>query len=57
MMLHIMPSYVVHNERKGVQQCEDKEGIGNPSVEDLKFLVRDSCEQCDPIRLTRSCTG
>ena len=56
-VLHVMPPDVVHNEWECVQERKDKEGIGNPSVEDLKSLVRDSRKQCDPVRLTRRCTG
>jgi hypothetical protein len=57
MRLHVMPPNVVHNEWERVQKGQDKEGIGDPSVEYLKSLVRHSCEQCDPVRLTRCCTG
>lgn len=57
MILHVMPPNVVHNEWECVQERKDKEGVRDPSVEDLKLLVRNSSEQCDPVRLTRSCTG
>lgn len=40
MLLHIMPPNMKHNEWKCVQEREDKEGIGDPSMEDLKSLVR-----------------
>jgi hypothetical protein len=39
MVLHVMPLNVVDNEGERVHECQDKEGIGNPSVEDLKSLV------------------
>jgi hypothetical protein len=57
MGLHVMPPNVVHNEWEGVQKREDKKGIGNPSVKDLKSFVRDSREKCNPVRLSRRCTG
>lgn len=56
MVLHVMPPNVVHNKWKCMQERKDKEGIGNPSVENLKSFMRNSCEQCDPVRLGRGCT-
>jgi hypothetical protein len=55
-MLHIMPPNMVYDEWKGVQESKDKEGIGYPSVENLKSLVGDASKQCNPIRFARSCT-
>jgi hypothetical protein len=57
MGLHVMRPNVEHNEWECMQERKDKEGIGNPSVENLKSLVRNSREQCDPVRLTGGCTG
>lgn len=57
MMLHVMPPDVVYNEWECVQERKDKKGVGNPSMEDLKPLVRNSGEQCNPISLARSCAG
>ena len=54
--LHVMPPNVVHNEWECVQERKDEKGIGYPSVEDLKSLMRNSREQCDPVRLGRGCT-
>ena len=57
MLLHVMPPNMINNEWECVHERKDEECIGNPSVEDLKSLVGDSCEQCNPIRLSRSCTA
>lgn len=57
MRLHVVPPNVVHDEWKCVQERKEKEGIGDPSVEDLKSLVGNSGQQCDPIRLCCGCTG
>jgi hypothetical protein len=56
MLLHIVPVDVVYDERERVHEGKDKEGIGNPSVEDLESLVRNACEERDPVRFTRRCT-
>lgn len=56
MVLHIMPPNMVHDEGERVQERKNKEGIRNPSVEDLKPLVRDSRKQRDPVRLSCGCT-
>jgi hypothetical protein len=56
MRFHIMPSNMEHNEREGMQECKDEKGVGDPSVEDLKFFVRSSREQRNPVRLARRCT-
>lgn len=50
MLLHIVPVDVVYDERERVHEGKDKEGIGNPSVEDLESLVRNACEERDPVR-------
>jgi hypothetical protein len=52
-----MPMDVVHNEGECVQERKNEKGISNPSMEDLKSLVRHSGEQRDPIGLTRGRTG
>lgn len=57
MVLHVLKPDVVYDEWECVHESKDKKGIGNPSVEDLEFLVRNSCQQCDPIRLACGCTG
>jgi len=56
MFFHVMPSDMVYNKRESVQQGKYKEGIGDPSVENLKPFVRDPREKSDPVRLTRRCT-
>jgi hypothetical protein len=42
MALHVMPVNVIDNEGKCVHEGEDKEGVGDPSMEDLESLVRNS---------------
>ena len=54
---HVVESDVVDNERKRMHQSEDEECIRGPSVKDLEFLMRDTRQERDPIRLAGSCTG
>lgn len=56
-LLHVMPPNMVHNKRESVHEREDKEGVRNPPVENLKFLMRNSREQGDPIGLAGGCTA
>jgi len=44
MLLHVVPMNMVDNEGECVHECKDEEGVGNPSVEDLESLMRDSRE-------------
>lgn len=46
---HVVVSDVPDNEREGMHQCQNKEGIRDPAMEDLKLLVSNSCYQRDPI--------
>jgi hypothetical protein len=55
MRLHIMRPNMEHDEGERVQERQGEEGVSYPSVEHLKLLVRDTGEQCDPIRL--GCCG
>ena len=48
---HIVPSNVVHDERKSVHEGEHKEGVCGPSMEDLYLLMRDSGDEGDPVCL------
>jgi hypothetical protein len=57
LFFHVMPTNVVHDEGECMQERQDKESVGNPSVENLKSLVRNSREKRDPVCLTRGCTG
>lgn len=52
---HIMKPDMIDNEGKSMHKCQEEKGIGRPAMEDLKPLVRNSCEKCDPIRLACSC--
>jgi hypothetical protein len=44
MLLHIVPVDMVYNERERVHERQDEEDIGDPSVEDLESLMRNSCD-------------
>jgi hypothetical protein len=55
MVLHVMRPNMNHDERERVHERQYEEGIGDPSVEHLKLLVRDTGDQSDPIRL--GCCG
>lgn len=57
MVLHVMELDMIYDEWECVHESKDKKSIGNPSVEDLESLVRDSRQQCDPIRLACGCAG
>lgn len=54
---HVVVPDVIHNERKRMHQCEHEEGVRDPSVKDLQFLMSDPCQQRDPVRLACSCAG
>lgn len=56
-MLHVLKLDMVYNEWECVHEGKDKKSIRNPSVEDLEFFVRNSRQQCDPIRFACGCAG
>ena len=41
---HVMKPDVVHNEWERVHERKEEKGIGDPSVENLQFLVGNSSE-------------
>lgn len=53
---HVMKSYMVDDKRKGVHQCKNEKGIGDPSVKHLELLMRNTGKKCDPARLRGSRT-
>lgn len=55
MLLHVMLVNMIDYERECMHEAEYKEGVCNPSVEDLKFLMRNPSDQYDPVRLYRCC--
>lgn len=54
---HVPESNVIDDERKRVHKCEEEEGVGYPSVEDLELLVGNAREERDPVRLGCRRTG
>jgi hypothetical protein len=52
-----MPVNVIHNKGECMHERKNEESIGDPSVKDLKPLMRNTRKECDPIRLARRCTS
>lgn len=50
---HIVKPDVKDNKGKRMHKREEEKGVGYPSVEHLELLVRDTREECDPVRLSR----
>ena len=50
---HIMEPDVKDDEWESVHERKEEEGIGDPSVEQLQLLMRNSREERNPVRLTR----
>lgn len=54
---HVVVANVEYNEWERVEQCEQKESVGYPSMEDLQLFVRNASQQCDPVCFTSSRTA
>lgn len=50
---HIVKSYVKDDKGKRMHKCEEEKSVRYPSMEYLELLVRDTREECDPVRLGR----
>jgi hypothetical protein len=47
---------MVDDKRKGVHQCKNEKGVGDPSVKHLELLMRNAGKKCDPTCLRGSRT-
>ena len=57
MGLHVIPMNVVYDKWECMKQGEDEKRIGDPSMEDLEPLMRNTGDQGDPVSFTRSGAG
>lgn len=54
MTLHVTRMDVIHDEGERVDECEDEKSVSDPSVKNLKFLMRNARKESDPVCFARS---